>query len=46
MKKEASHPTGKNCPDRQKFDVHAGKCVDNDESVNDDSSRRESTNAL
>jgi len=38
-KKEASHPTGHNCPDRQKFDVHAGKCVD-EESVNDDSSRR------
>jgi len=41
MKKEASHPTGHNCPDRQKFDDHAGKCVDSDESVNDDSSKRD-----
>ena len=38
-KKESSHPKGHSCPDRQKFDVHAGKCVDNDESVDDDSSK-------
>jgi len=37
-KKESEHPSGHSCPDRQKFDIPAGKCVDNDESVNDDSS--------
>jgi len=45
-KNEASHPTGKNCPDRQKFDKAAGKCVDVESIDSDSSSRNRSASNL